>query len=59
MATYSPAAPGSEFVADAVNKVFEEGARADFSCVISLTYDYVMVYPNPKYYQGFNTPLAR
>jgi hypothetical protein len=46
---------GQEFVA--AFGVYEQGARADFSCQYNVQTDtrFVMVYPNPKYDNGFNT----
>ena len=39
--------------------MYEQGSRADFSCQYSVAQNrrFVMVYPNPKYSNGFNTVL--
>jgi hypothetical protein len=47
----------NEFVA--AFGIYEQGARADFSCQYSIALDrrFVMVFPNPKYSNGFDTVL--
>jgi hypothetical protein len=45
----------TEFIA--AGGIYEEGARADFSCQGSVGQaTYIMVYPNPLFYNGFNKP---